>query len=124
MKILVIEDERTSLKLANLVLSSEGHEVTEAQSGEQAYQAVLDNQPHVILLDLELPGIDGLALAQQLKAAAATRHIPIVAVTGYPMQYPRDSALEAGCDAYIVKPIDTRKLSGQITEIVHKYGRT
>jgi CheY-like chemotaxis protein len=74
--------------------------------------------PDVVLLDLRLPGMDGLALVRQLRASEGTQHIPIVVVTAYPESYPRHTMLEAGCDAYIGKPIDTRSLPNQIAEAV------
>ena len=114
MNILVIEDEPTSRKLASLVLASGGHQVVDAQSAEAAINAVHQSQPQIILLDLALPGMDGFALARQLKGDPKTRHIPIVAITSYPERFPRDEAFRAGCDGYIVKPIDTRALAGQV----------
>jgi len=120
MNILVIEDEPTSRKLATLVLSSSGHKVVDAQSAEAAIEAVCRSQPEMILLDLALPGMDGLALARQLKGESKTRHIPIVAVTSYPERFPREKAFRAGCDAYIVKPIDTRALADQVEAIAGK----
>jgi len=120
MNILVIEDEPASRKLATLVLASGGHQVVDASSAEEAVKTVHHAQPEIILLDLALPGMDGLALARQLKNDSNTRHIPIVAVTSYPERFSRDEAFRAGCDAYIVKPIDTRALSGQIDAIAGK----
>src|SRR5258706_7164840 len=115
MKILVVEDEPASLKLANLVLSDSGHEVTEAYSAEEALKTVHDNCPDIILLDLALPGIDGLSLAKQLKEDSRTRGIPIVAVTAYPERFPKEGVLRARCDAYITKPINTRTLAHQVS---------
>src|SRR5207302_224919 len=80
MNILVIEDEPASRKLATLVLASGGHQVVDAPSAEEAVKTVHHAQPEIILLDLALPGMDGLALARQLKNDSNTRHIPIVAV--------------------------------------------
>jgi CheY-like chemotaxis protein len=74
----------------------------------------------VILLDLELPHIDGLTLARRLKSDAETMDIVIVAVTAFPERYSREQALGAGCDAFIVKPINTRKLTSQVAEVVQK----
>jgi CheY-like chemotaxis protein len=120
MKILVIEDHPTQLKLAHLVLSAAGHEVSDAGAAEQAFVTIKADRPQLILLDLVLPDIDGLALVRKLKADPDTRDIQIVAVTSYPEKYPKAAALGAGCDAYFVKPIDTRELSGQLTAVAKK----
>jgi CheY-like chemotaxis protein len=120
MKILVVEDEPASLKLAHLVLTTDGHEVTQAEAVHLAIQEISRAEPQVILLDLGLPAIDGLTLARNLKADPARRHIVIVAVTAFPELYPRQQALDAGCDAYIVKPIDTRRLTKQVAGAVEK----
>jgi CheY-like chemotaxis protein len=120
MKILVVDDEPSSLKLAHLVLTAEGYEVTKAEAAEKAVEEILRSEPEAILLDLELPGIDGLTLARNLKRDPKTRHIAIVAVTAFPERYTRDLALAAGCDGFIVKPVNTRKLSQQVAEAVEK----
>jgi CheY-like chemotaxis protein len=120
MKILVVEDEPASLKLAHLVLSSDGHDVSSAAAVDAAMDEIATSEPEVILLDLALPHLDGLALARKLKADPARKHIVIVAVTAFPEHYSRDEALAAGCDAYIVKPLDTRKLTVQVAGVVEK----
>jgi CheY-like chemotaxis protein len=113
-KILVVDDEPTSLKLAHMVLSTEGHEVSRADAVIQAMEEIARSEPEVILLDLHLPTPDGLDLVRALKADPAKQHIAIVAVTAYPETYPRVEALAAGCEAYIVKPINTRLLAAQM----------
>lgn len=110
MKILVIEDDPTDRKLFSVVLGTGGHCVLEQASAEATLETAKAGRPELILLDLNLPGIDGLALARRLKADPDTRAIPIVAVTAAPERYSREAALAAGCDAFILKPIDTRKL--------------
>ena len=117
MKILVIEDHPTQLKLAHHVLSAAGHDVSGAVAAEQAFAAIKSDCPQLILLDLVLPGMDGLALVRKLKADPETRDIHVVAVTSYPEKYPKTAALDAGCDAYFTKPINTRELSSQLTAI-------
>lgn len=117
-KILVIEDTPSDLKLAQIVLSSAGHEVSGAEAAEQALRAVKQNKPQIILLDLHLPGIDGLALAGMLKAEPETRDIHIVAITSFPERFPKAEVLAAGCDAYLTKPISTRGLAGQLEEVI------
>jgi CheY-like chemotaxis protein len=120
MKILVVEDEPASLKLAHLVLSSDGHEVMQAEAVDMAIREIARSEPEVILLDLGLPRVDGLVLARHLKSDPEKKHIVIIAVTAYPEAYPREAALAAGCDAYIVKPINTRKLTSQVAQVVEK----
>jgi CheY-like chemotaxis protein len=120
MKILIIEDEPASLKLAHVVLTAEGNEVIDATAAEQAMEAIAKNEPQIILLDLELPGTDGLTLARRLKRDPKTAHIPIVAITAYPNHWSREQAMAAGCDAYIVKPINTRSLASDLTAVAGK----
>jgi CheY-like chemotaxis protein len=122
MKILVIEDQPTQLKLAHHVLSADGHKVSDAGAADQAFAAIKIDRPQIILLDLVLPGMDGLALARKLRTDPYTRDIPIVAVTSYPEKYSRADALAAGCDAYFVKPINTRELSGQLNAFADSGG--
>jgi two-component system cell cycle response regulator len=117
-KLLVIDDHAVDLKLADLVLSAVGHDVSTAETAEQAFAAIREAHPQLILLDLDLPGIDGLTMARKLKGDPDTRDIHIVAVTGYSETYPKAAALAAGCDAYLLKPINTRKLSDQLNAVV------
>ena len=117
MRILVIEDHAMDLKLSYHVLSATGHDVSVAETAEQAFAAIKEDRPQLILLDLDLPGMDGLALVRQLKADPDTRDIHVVAVTCYPEEYPKAAALTAGCDAYLLKPINTRELSAQLTAV-------
>jgi CheY-like chemotaxis protein len=114
--ILLVEDDPTDMKLLSAVLQASGHCVLQKGSAEQAVEEIKARPPEVILLDLKLPGMDGLALARQLKLDPSTKHIPIVAITAAAEHFSRDDALAAGCDAYIVKPVDTRKFSKQVTE--------
>ena len=120
MKILLIEDDPTDRKLMHVVLKASGHAVHTRTAAEQAAEAIRADRPEIILLDLRLPGMDGLALIRRLKQDADTRDIPIVAVTAYPDRYLRAELVEAGCDAYILKPIDTRELPKKIEEVAEK----
>ena len=118
MKILIIEDTPSELKLAQLVLESSGHSVNGIDAAEKALKAIKKDRPQIILLDLTLPGIDGLALARMLKADPETRGIQLVAVTSFPERFPKAAALAAGCDAYLTKPISTSELSSQLENVV------
>jgi two-component system, cell cycle response regulator len=118
MKILIIEDYPVSLRLASEVLQGGGHVVMLATSADQAIYSISAVKPDAILLDLRLPGIAGEAVARQCRHDAVTRDIPIIAATAYPQERRKHEAELAGCDAFIVKPIDTRTLLQQIAEIV------
>lgn len=121
MKILIVEDDPTDLKLLSAVLDAGGHRVLGKSTAEEAAEEVGRRQPEVILLDLQLPGMSGLALARLLKRDPATRAIPIVALTAAVEKYSRKDALAAGCDAYLVKPVNTRQLADQIASAAGKF---
>lgn len=120
MHVLVVEDEPTDSKLVHLIMTSAGHEVKEVDAAEKAYELIKKDKPDVIVLDLVLPGMDGLALARRLKQDSSMRQIPIVAITAYPDRFSYDDAIKAGCDAYLVKPIDTRTLPEEIVNAVKR----
>lgn len=118
MRVLVIEDEPTDLKLMALVLTLGGHSVCEKSSAEGAMETIAMESPDIILVDLRLPGIDGLTLVRQLKSDSSTYQIPIVAMTAFPHRYERGELLAAGCEAYIIKPINTRTLASQLMQVM------
>jgi CheY-like chemotaxis protein len=118
MKILIIEDDPVSLKLASEVLQTGGHIVMLAASADQAIQSIHAVLPDIILLDLRLPGIQGIAVSRQCREEPATRDIPIIAITAFSADFGRGDALRAGCDAYVIKPINTRTLLQQVEEVV------
>lgn len=108
--ILIVDDNLTNLKLVAYLMKSNGYDVSTAVDAESAFAAIRTQRPHVILMDLQLPGVDGLELTRRLKADPATRDIKIIAVTAYAMKGDEDKARAAGCDDYVTKPIDTRAL--------------
>jgi two-component system cell cycle response regulator len=118
LNILVIEDAVSELKLARHVLTVDGHRVQGMGAAEEALAAIRRNRPEIILLDMLLPGVNGLALARLLKAEPDTRDIPIVAITSFPERFTRQDALAAGCEAFLVKPMDTRRLPQQLEEVM------
>jgi CheY-like chemotaxis protein len=120
MKILVIEDHPAELRLAHHVLSAAGHEVADADAAEQAFERIREDRPDVILLDMNLPSMDGLTLARKLKSHPETWDIHIVAVSSYPERYPKGEVLRAGCDAFLTKPLSTRTLPQQLSDIVSR----
>ena len=123
MKVLVIEDNPTDSKLAQAVVRMSGHDSFEQSSAQGALEALRAYRPDVILLDLNLPGIDGIRFAHELRRYWDTRNIPIVAVTAYPHQYRLADVRSAGCALCIIKPIDTRKLVDQLQAVATNAGR-
>jgi CheY-like chemotaxis protein len=113
--ILIVDDNPTNLKLARVLLEGEGYEVRVAADAEEALAVLAGFRPRLILMDIQLPGLDGLALTRRLKADPATRDIVVVALTAYAMKGDQDKAREAGCDGYVAKPIDTRALAGTVS---------
>lgn len=114
--ILVIEDNPVNMRLVRLLLRSHGYQVWEATTGQEGLALLRDGRPDLILLDMQLPGLDGFTLAAMLKSDAQTRAIPVVAVTAFAMKGDAERVLAAGCDAYIAKPID----DAQLLEVVER----
>lgn len=106
--ILVVDDHPANLALLEHLLTHHGYEVHTAEDAVTALAAIERQLPRLILMDLQLPGIDGFELTRRLKAAPRTAHVPIVAVTSYAMSGDAERALAAGCDGHVTKPIDTR----------------
>jgi CheY-like chemotaxis protein len=112
--ILVVEDNEANQLLASSVLEREGYLVELAANAKEAVERLTTNQPDLILMDVQLPGEDGLGLTRRLKADPVTAMIPIVALTAHAMVGDREEALAAGCAGYIAKPINTRTFGEQI----------
>ena len=105
-KILLVEDNPVNRRLAQFLLRSQGYEVCEATTAQEAFDVLKTERPDLIVMDIQLPGMDGLEAAKKIKAQPATANIPVVAVTSYAMKGDREKALAAGCAGYITKPID------------------
>jgi two-component system, cell cycle response regulator DivK len=112
--ILIVDDNPANLKLARVLLSGEGYAVTTAADGAEALGLLESFRPRLILMDMQMPGLDGFEVTRRLKADVRTRDIPVVALTAYAMKGDEERVLAAGCDGYIAKPIDTRTLGGEI----------
>jgi CheY-like chemotaxis protein len=107
-KVLVIEDNELNMKLAVALLSISHFEVLKAANAESGLQLARSEHPDLVLMDIQLPGMDGLTATRMMKKDEELRHIPVVALTSYAMQGDEEKALAAGCKGYIPKPIDTR----------------
>lgn len=118
--ILIVDDNAANLKLAKVLLESEGYQVQTAVDAEEALKLLEMVKPRLILMDIQLPGMDGLELTRKLKAAPGTRDIVILALTAYAMKGDEEKARAAGCDGYITKPINTKTLPGVIAEHLKK----
>ena len=105
-RILLVEDNPMNRRVAEFILKSQGYIVYEARDGQEALELVKVHLPDLILMDLQLPGLDGFAVTRIIKQDAATKDIPVVALTAYAMKGDAERASEAGCDGYITKPID------------------
>jgi len=106
--VLVVEDVALNIKVVKTVLTKAGFDVMTAITAEEALELVAKARPHLILADIRLPGMDGLEMTRQLKANPQTADIPIVALTAFAMPGDEQKALEAGCDGYVIKPINVR----------------
>lgn len=109
-RLLIVDDNPQNLKLARVLLTIAGYDVRAAVDAEDALQMLQAFKPRLILMDIQLPGMDGLELTRRLKADPDTRHIIVIAHTAYAMKSDRDAALAAGCDGYVPKPVDTDTL--------------
>src|ERR1700751_2320274 len=114
-KILLVEDNEMNRDMLSRRLIRKGYEVVMALDGLQAVEMAASEQPDVILMDMSLPGLDGWEATRQIKAAAPTRTIPVIALTAHAMSGDREKALEAGCDDHDTKPIDLPRLLEKVT---------
>jgi two-component system, cell cycle response regulator DivK len=114
--ILIVDDNPANLKLARLLLRGEGFDARTAPDAEQALKILATFTPRMILMDIQLPGMDGLELTRRLKSDPATRDIIIIALTAYAMKGDEERARAAGCDGYIAKPINIKTLPAVVTQ--------
>jgi CheY-like chemotaxis protein len=119
--VLLVEDNPMNLELATDLLEACGIEVISANTGEAAVKLAQERKPNLILMDLSLPGMDGLQATAALKANPQTRSIPVVAVTAHAMKGDEQRALNAGCEGYITKPIDTRMFPLLVAQYLQRF---
>ena len=117
-RILVVEDQEDNRRILRDLLTSVGYEVVEAVTGEDGVRIAETQAPDLILMDIQLPGLDGYEATRRIKANATLRPVPIIAVTSYALSGDDARAFEAGCDAYVSKPFSPRALLAKIREFL------
>jgi two-component system cell cycle response regulator DivK len=117
-RILVVEDQEDNRQILRDLLTNAGYEIIEAENGEEGLAVAAREQPDLILMDIQLPLLDGYEVTRRIKADPALRAIPIIAVTSYALSGDESKAQAAGCDAYIAKPYSPRALLAKIREYV------
>lgn len=117
-QVLVVEDTPANMKLVNMLLQQAGYRVLEANNANDAIALAREHLPDLILMDIQLPGMDGLTATRLLKEAATTRHIKIVALTAFSMKGDEERMIAAGCDGYIGKPIQYKNFLAEVERIL------
>ena len=117
-KILVVEDNEINMYLSCRILKSSGYEVIEARTGEEGVELSIKEKPDLVIMDIQLPGIDGLETTKRIRESEADGEIPIIALTSYAMAGDRKKALKAGCTGYIEKPINPETFMGEIKKFL------
>jgi two-component system, cell cycle response regulator DivK len=117
--VLVIEDNEQNMYLVNFILEKHGYQVIQASNGDEGVSQARQRKPDLILLDIQLPIMDGYAVARELRKNETLAKVPIVAVTSYAMPGDREHALAAGCTGYIEKPIDPDTFITQVEQYLH-----
>jgi len=115
-RILVIEDQEDNRQIVRDLMTASGYELIEATTGEEGLEAASRERPDLILMDIQLPGIDGYEVTRRIKADPKLRQIPIIAVTSYALSGDDKKAFAAGCDGYVTKPYSPRLLLAKIRE--------
>jgi len=117
-RILVVEDNKANMYLIRFILSKAGYEVLEAWSGEEGVERAIQEKPDLVIMDIQLPGIDGLEATRRIRKSKIDGKIPIVALTSYAMVGDREKALAAGCTGYIEKPINPETFMAEIEKFL------
>ncbi len=116
--VLVIEDNEDNVILIAFILEKNGYNVIKAETGQQGFDVALEARPDFIILDIQLPDLDGLEVLQKIRNSEIDGNIPVIAMTSYAMVGDHEKMMAAGCNGYIEKPIDPEKVMSQIREII------
>ena len=117
-KILVVEDNENNMYLITFILQKAGYEIAKAETGEKGVKLAASEKPDLILMDVKLPGIDGLEATKRIRKSKAGGKVPIIALTSYAMTGDREKFLAGGCSAYIEKPINPDTILSQIKKFL------
>jgi len=117
-KILIVEDSPLNMRLLEMVLRAKNYTLLKATDGEEALDMAIREQPDLIIMDIQLPKLNGLEVTRKLRETPAFNHTPIIAITAYAMKGDKERVIESGCDAYLSKPINTRELPEMIAEML------
>ena len=117
-RILVIEDSPVNMALTVAILQSAGHSVLQADRAASGLEVAREQQPDLVLMDLQLPDIDGLTATRMLKADPETAHLPVIAVTAFAMKGDEDETRSAGCDGYVTKPIRYKEFLAEVDAVL------
>jgi two-component system cell cycle response regulator DivK len=121
-KILIVEDNPANMRLIRMVLKTNGYSVLEATDGEEALTVATTGRPDLIVMDIQLPKMDGLEVTKKLRQAPEFRQTPIIALTASAMDGDRERIIAAGCDEYISKPVNTRRFPMLVAEMLRRGG--
>ena len=122
-KVLIVEDNPQNMRLLEMTLAPQNYTLLKAIDGEEALDIAIREQPHIIIMDIQLPKMNGLEVTRILRKNPAFSHTPIIGLTAYAMKGDKERVIESGCDAYMSKPIDTRKLPRVIAEMLSRQQR-
>ncbi len=119
-RILIVEDDPKNMKVVVMTLRPHGYTLLEATDGEKAIEIAVRDKPDLILMDIQLPKVSGLEITRRLRQMPVFNHIPIIALTAYAMKGDKEKAINAGCDAYLSKPVNTRELPKVVAGILSR----
>ncbi len=119
-KILIVEDNPQNMRLMEMTLKARAYTLLKATDGEEALQVATRERPDLIIMDIQLPRLSGLEVMVRLRQMNGFKHIPVIAITAYAMKGDKEKSLEAGCDAYLPKPINTHELPNLIAEMLQR----
>jgi two-component system cell cycle response regulator DivK len=115
---LIIEDDDNNIELISYILEYNGYEAIKAETGRQGCSLALEHKPDFIILDIQLPDMNGIDVLRKIRSSPEGKHVPVIAMTSYAMAGDREAMLAAGCNGYIEKPIDPERVVNQIKQVV------